>query len=543
MSMVRRLSAPPPIWHDEADVVVVGSGAAGLAAALSAADGGRRVLVVTKGRLGNGATAWAQGGLAAAVGVDDRARLHVEDTLAAGAGLCDRAAVDILAARAPGVIADLVGLGARFDRRCDGSFELGREGGHHRDRIVHAGGDASGAEVARVLVAATERARARGTLAVLEQAQALDADVDGAGRVTGVRVLDGRGVGVIGTRALVLATGGLGQAYAATSNPLEATGDGVAMALRAGAVVTDLEFVQFHPTLLHVPGQTPPVLISEAVRGEGAVLVDARGEPVMRGLHPLGDLAPRDVVSASMHERMLQDGTDHLFLDGTDLGRTCWEHRFPSILAACRAVGLDPVTTPVPVAPGAHYACGGVRATLDGRTDVPGLFAVGEVAGTGVHGANRLASNSITEGLVAGRLLGARLGGTLPPVPGVTVQPATAALVHPDGRATMAQSTGRLAGVLRDPGDLRRLLDLLDAARTGAPCDTAAVQATNLHTVTAAIALSALAREESRGAHRRTDVTGPTAAWRRRLEVRLDPDSADAITKLRIEDGHQEAAA
>lgn len=543
MSVARRLSTPPPVWHDEADVVVVGSGAAGLSAALSAAAGGRRVLVVTKATLGSGATAWAQGGLAAVAGADDRIELHVEDTLTAGAGLCDRATVERVVTRAPAAIAELVALGARFDRQTDGSLELGREGGHHRDRIVHAGGDASGAEVTRVLVAASERARERGRLAVLEQAQALDADVDAGGQVSGVRVLDARGVGVIATRALVLATGGLGQAYAATSNPLEATGDGVAIGLRAGAVGTDLEFVQFHPTLLWAPGSARPVLVSEAVRGEGAVLVDALGAPVMRGLHPQADLAPRDVVASSMHARMLRDRTDHLYLDGTGLGRACWEHRFPTILAACRAAGVDPVAEPVPVAPAAHYACGGVRATLDGGTDVPGLFAVGEVAATGVHGANRLASNSVTEGLVAGRLLGARLARALPPRPGVTVAPTASALLDPADRASTALATGRLAGVLRDPDDLQRLLGLLGGATSVLRCDAAAVEATNLHTVTTAIAMSALARQESRGAHRRTDLTGTSAAWRHHLEVRLDPDSPDAVTALLVGPSRTDAAA
>ena len=537
-----RLSAPPPVWYDEADVVVVGSGAAGLSAALSAVAGGRRVLVVTKATLGSGATAWAQGGLAVVAGADDRGDLHVADTLDAGAGLCDRAAVERLVALAPGAIAGLAGLGARFDRRPDGSLELGREGGHHRDRIVHAGGDASGAEVARVLVTAAERARDQGLLVVLEQTQALDADVDAAGHVTGVRVLDDRGVGVIETRALVLATGGLGQVYAATSNPTEATGDGIALALRAGAVLTDLEFVQFHPTLLCAAGDTPPVLVSEAVRGEGAVLVDGDGEPVMRGLHPLADLAPRDVVASSMHARMVRDRTDHLYLDGTGLGRARWERRFPTILAACRATGIDPVTTPVPVAPAAHYSCGGVRASLDGVTDVPGLFAVGEVAGTGVHGANRLASNSVTEGLVAGRLLGARLARALPPPAGATSAPAVAALLDPAGRSATAQATGRLAGVLRDPDELQRLLDLLAAAPTVPACDPAAVETTNLHTVSAVIARSALTREESRGAHRRTDANGQASAWQHHLEVRLDPASC-AATALLVGRGHQELAA
>lgn len=543
MTVLQRLSAPPPVWYDEADVVVVGSGAAGLSAALSAAAGGRRVLVVTKTTLGSGATAWAQGGLAAVAGADDHARLHAEDTLNAGAGLCDRAAVERLVAQAPAAIAHLVGLGARFDRCPDGSFELGREGGHHRDRILHAGGDASGAEVARVLVAAAERAGEQGCLDVLERTQALDADVDANGHVTGVRVLDGRGVGVISTRALVLATGGLGQAYSATSNPLEATGDGIAIALRAGAVLSDLEFVQFHPTLLHTPGQAYPVLVSEAVRGEGAVLVDAHGERVMRGLHPMADLAPRDVVASSMHARMVRAGTDHLYLDGTHLGRACWEHRFPTILAACRAVDIDPLTAPVPVAPAAHYACGGVRASLDGGTDVPGLFAVGEVAATGVHGANRLASNSVTEGLVAGRLLGARLARALPPTTGTTVESAWSTLIDPGSRAATAGATGRLAGVLRDPDDLQRLLDLLDAAPTTWECNAASVEASNLHLVSTVIARSALVREESRGAHRRTDVTAASPSWQRHLEVRLDRADRAVLTALSVGYGHREVAA
>jgi L-aspartate oxidase len=533
--VARRLAVGDGAPDRQTDVVVVGSGAAGMSAALRAADAGLEVLLVTKAELGAGATAWAQGGLAAVLSPVDSLDAHVADTLTAGAGLCDPEAVRSVVAAAPAAIDDLIALGARFDRTATGSIDLGREGGHGVSRIVHAGGDASGAEVVRVLADAVRSAIDSGRIELAEHTYALDARLDVAGRVAGLVVLSPTGVSTIGCRALVLATGGLGQAFAVTTNPAGATGDGVALALRAGAVVTDLEFVQFHPTMLVPPGGRRPddrgVLVSEAVRGEGAVLVDLAGNPVMTGAHPMADLAPRDVVSAAMHARMRATGAAHLLLDGTHLGRATWERRFPTILQLCRARGVDPVTTPVPVSPAAHYACGGVRAALDGTTSVPGLYAVGEVAATGLHGANRLASNSVTEALVAGSLSGRRLVRELSvAATGAAfadeTEPPT--LVDPATRPASADAMSSRAGVLRAPEDLRRLLEQLDAvaSQPGVGLTAAAVEATNLHTVSVLVATAASLRTESRGCHRRSDVPERVASWVRHVDLELGAESA-----------------
>jgi L-aspartate oxidase len=397
--------------------------------------------------------------------------------------------VAALTAQAPQEIARLAAGGAQLERTT-----LHLEGGHSRHRIVTAGGDAIGREVHRVLRAALLESRVE----VLTGGIALDALTDSRGSVGGI--LAGLAgpygelrVGTVRARAVVLATGGFGQAFATTTNPAGVTGDGLALAARAGAELRDLEFVQFHPTVLWQPaaaGQCP--LLTEALRGAGAVLVDAAGMPVMAGRHPLGDLAPRDVVSAAMQQRM--GLADHLWLDATGLGRAVLERDFPTVTALCLDRGIDPATEPVPVAPGAHYACGGIRAGLDGRTSVAGLYAVGEAASTGVHGANRLASNSLTEALIAGRLTGLR-----PPPDGPGADPA-----H---RPALAAAMSREAGVLRSPAGLERLRQILDQVPgAGNGLDQAMVEATNLHTVSVLVATSARARAESRGCHRWRDV-------------------------------------
>ena len=454
-------------WRRDADLVVVGSGAAGISAALTAAAAGLRVLVVTKDLVG-GATPLAQGGLAAALGPRDSAASHVSDTLAAGAGLCESEVVAALAAGAPGAIDWLVGLGARLETR-----DLRLEGGHSHRRIVHSGDDATGAEVHRVLLAAllasgveildrtvaldlimegpaapAAAGRGKAGTGLGQQAVVEDPAVRGAadgGRAgigTGLRVMDGTAtasacpdgaparmpvparrvtgllagvigpdgrlaVGAVDAPAVVIAAGGLGQAFATTSNPAGATGDGIAIAARAGAVLRDLEFVQFHPTVLWLPGtsgQCP--LITEALRGAGAVLRDLDGAPLMAGHDPRGDLAPRDVVAARMAEVIGTGKAGHVWLDATGVDADLLETGFPTVLAACRKHGIDPVTEYIPVAPGAHYSCGGILADLDGQTSVPGLYAVGEAGSTGVQGANRLASNSVTEAIIAGRRAG-----------------------------------------------------------------------------------------------------------------------------------------
>ena len=422
------------VAEEEVDVLVVGSGVAGLSAAL-AVPAGLTVLLATKDRLGHSATRYAQGGIAAVLGpeplgsgpggwVQDSVAEHVADTLAAGAGLCDPVAVQLLAAEGAQAIADLRARGVRFDRaELDGGLARTREGGHSRSRVVHAGGDATGAELERAL---TEAVRADPAVRSAEHTFLVDL-LTTDGRVTGALLWSG-GPRLVRAGAVVLASGGAGQLYADTTNPPLSTGDGIAAALRAGAVLADLEFVQFHPTALHVafdppdrpgdppggPPDPPRPLISEAMRGEGAVLRDGDGSPVMDGVHPLGDLAPRDVVTRAMASRMAATGARHLWLDATAIPARQLERRFPTILARCRAAGIDPSRQPIPVSPAAHYLMGGVVTDLDGRTTLPGLFAVGEAACTGVHGANRLASNSLLEGVVFAARIGQALAGPGP---------------------------------------------------------------------------------------------------------------------------------
>ena len=569
-------------WRRDADVVVIGSGAAGISVALTAAASGLRVLVVTKDLVG-GATPLAQGGLAAALGAGDTPAAHVSDTLIAGAGLCEPDIVAALADGAPGAIGWLAGLGARLETR-----DLRLEGGHSARRIVHSGDDATGAEVHRTLLAAL---LASG-IEILDRTVALDllpgAAVGagtgagtGTGTGTGARAARGTAAanavpagpqagepvtarsvagltaafigaggrltpGLISARAVVIAAGGLGQAFGTTSNPAGATGDGIAIAARAGAVIRDLEFVQFHPTVLWLPGasgQCP--LVTEALRGAGAVLRDAGGTPLMAGHDPRGDLAPRDVIAARMAEVIAAGNAGHVWLDATELGSDLMENGFPTVTAACRKHGIDPVTEMIPVAPGAHYSCGGILADLDGRTSLAGLYAAGEAASTGVQGANRLASNSVTEAIIAGRRTGAAVAGALSRagwsrgVPGVPGQErfGPVALRTSEGPAVnrgavadrhlLAQAMSRYAGVMRDGDGLARLLEVI--AETGAPCslgpatalegadepwslDLESVEAANLRAVSMLIAVGARRRAESRGCHRRRDAAGPAAA-------------------------------
>jgi L-aspartate oxidase len=534
-----RLRAPEPGWVIQADTVVVGSGIAGLTVAREARRHGT-VLLVTKTLLEAGSTAWAQGGIAAALAPEDSPQDHQADTLDAGVGVCDVDAVRVLVTEGPARVRDLISLGTRFEQAADGSIALTREGGHHRDRIAHAGGDATGREISRALVAALEAVQADPGVEVLEHALVIDllrgpAGASGRSPVCGVtlHVLgegERDGVGAALGRAVVLATGGLGQVYASTTNPPVATGDGMAAALRAGAELADLEFVQFHPTVLWLgpskTGQQP--LISEAVRGEGAVLRDVHGRRFMAGRHPLGDLAPRDVVAKGVVEAMRDTDAEHVFLDARHLGGAFLEERFPSIVARCRSLGIDPATEQIPVAPAQHYASGGVRTDLSGRTSLPGLYACGEVSCTGVHGANRLASNSLLEGLVFGHRIAADLGRRRPPQLEPVPHPATEGLLDGHLRLDLQEAMTRGAGVIRDAAGLVAARDVLAALcegdGKGGP-DSAAWETTNLLAVAQVLAEHALLREETRGGHWRADHPDrDDARWRGHLVSRLTPD-------------------
>ncbi|MGW3437491.1 L-aspartate oxidase [Streptomyces bacillaris] len=546
-----RLTAPAPGWAIDADVVVVGSGVAGLTTALRCAAAGLDTVVVTKARLDDGSTRWAQGGIAAALGEGDTPEQHLADTLVAGAGLCDEEAVRTLVTEGPDAVRRLITTGAHFDTTDSGDIALTREGGHHRRRIAHAGGDATGAEISRALVEAVRAAALR----IIENALVLDLLTDAEGRTAGVSLHvmgEGQhdGVGAVRAPSVVLATGGMGQVFSATTNPSVSTGDGVALALRAGAEVSDLEFVQFHPTVLFLgadsEGQQP--LVSEAVRGEGAHLVDATGARFMLGQHELAELAPRDIVAKAITRRMHEHGTEHMYLDARHFGARMWEQRFPTILAACRAHGIDPVTEPVPVAPAAHYASGGIRTDLRGRTTVPGLYACGEVACTGVHGANRLASNSLLEGLVFAERIAADIAETRPPrtepaeAPGDADAPVP--LLAPEARTAIQRTMTRGAGVLRSAESLAAAAEELEALHRSAAADAddpepkVAVpgvdtwEVTNLLLVSRVLVAAAREREETRGCHWREDRPDrDDEHWRRHLVVRIAADRTPAVRR------------
>jgi len=525
------------------DVLVLGSGVAGLSAAVRLAGPGAppattlSLGVLTKGALAQSTTRWAQGGVAAVLGGDeDSTDLHLADTLAAGAGLCDEEAVRIMVDEGPGRVEELIALGVEFDREATGLLALAREGGHSRPRVVHAGGAATGAEVERALVDATYASAS----AVLEGWFALDLLVDG-GRCVGVTALAPAGGDPVEIRAehVVLATGGAGQLFSVTTNPRESTGDGVAMALRAAVPTADVEFIQFHPTALHHPAMPRP-LLSEALRGHGAILRDRDGERFV------DELAPRDMVSRAMAARMAEQGVDHLWLDATRLER--FSTRFPTIAASLSSIGLDPERDWLPIAPAAHHLSGGVVTDLWGATALPGLWAVGEVACTGVHGANRLASNSLLEGMVFGARLAERIetgsggpeaSGALravlraAPIDGIgcTFLPERAAPAGAGAdrlaavdvaklRDTLQRAMTRGAGVVRSAVSLRVARDVVDetASVLGAAATSAgAGELANLLRLADALLDAALARTETRGAHARSDYPDTDPAWRRRI--------------------------
>ncbi|WP_328355792.1 L-aspartate oxidase [Mycobacterium sp. NBC_00419] len=498
-------------WQQRADVVVIGTGVAGLAAALAAHRRGSRTVILSKAD--DTATFHAQGGIAVVLPhTDDSVDAHVRDTLSAGAGLCDPDAVRSIVADGYAAVADLVDDGARFDESAPGQWALTREGGHSVRRIIHAGGDATGAEVQRALN------HAAATLDIRRNHVALEILHDGTA-VTGVLVRNPDGLGVVHAPSVILATGGAGHLYSATTNPEGSTGDGIALALWAGVGVSDVEFIQFHPTMLFARdagGRRP--LITEALRGEGAVLRDARGESVTAGVHPMGDLAPRDVVAAAIEARLRDTGDECVFLDARSIDH--FERRFPTVTAACHAAGIDPTTQPIPVVPGAHYSCGGVSTDVYGRTELPGLFAAGEVARTGMHGANRLASNSLLEGLVVGGRAGRAAAG----------HAATAAVslakyepMQRDSldRRLLQSAMTRYASVDRDAHGLGELADTLARATPRPLSSRADFEDVALTATARIVAAAALARTETRGCHHRGDYpqTDPAQAYSRILHA------------------------
>jgi len=528
------------------DYVIIGSGIGGLYAAIQAREHGS-VLVVTKGSIDDCNTRWAQGGIAAPIGAGDSAKEHLRDTIEAGAGLVDEEAARVLTSEAAARIEDLVGLGVPFDTS-EGEIALAREGAHSQARVLHAGGDSTGAHIELTLASL---ARQEG-IAVLENTIATEivkGEAPNSARPTSASKRAERGV--YGIRALntkmgeaseysclhlILATGGAGQMYRVSTNPAVATGDGIALAYRAGAEVTDMEFVQFHPTALRLPG-VQPFLISEAVRGEGGTLRDVRDERFMPEYDERAELAPRDVVARAIVDRMAETGADHVLLDVTHLVRGHVIARFPQIYRFCLDAGLDITREPIPVSPAAHYTMGGIRTNVWGETTLAGLYACGECACTGVHGANRLASNSLLETVVFAQRVIQRTveapGGSAPGTPGaLDISDPAASESGPPAREAVQSLMWDNAGIVREAGGLaqaKAALSAWDGALTrerseGDPrvalTDRAGLELRDLILCSRLVAEAALLREESRGAHYRTDFPEAREDWRRHLVFR-----------------------
>ena len=501
------------------DVVIIGSGVAGLSAALAAAPG--RVTILTKTAFGDGNSTWAQGGLAAAVGADDSPERHADDTVSVGVGLNNDEAVRVLTVEGADRARQLVGLGAAFDRDANGELELAKEAAHSVRRILHAT-DATGAEIVRTLRAA---ALANKAITVEERALVLDLVV-ASGQVVGALALHhDRGLVFHRAGAVILATGGSGQLYAATTNPPEATADGLALAARAGAILRDLEFVQFHPTALAAPGVDPLPLVTEALRGEGSILVDENGHRFAFDHHADGELAPRDVVARAIARHRIAGY--QTFLDTRQAIGDRFPTRFPTVFASCQLHGIDPRVELIPVSPAAHYHMGGVASDVDGRSSMSGLWTCGEVSATGVHGANRLASNSLLEGLVFGARAGADAaaegpGGTHK-VHVSEAKPGEQRDIVPTLRRTMWEHVG----LSRDAAGLTAAIETLD----GLDAKALHPEAANLLLVSRMLTRAAYLRQESRGAHYRSDFPDTEPAWARHMDVHLDGNDIIAETQ------------
>jgi L-aspartate oxidase len=519
----------PPVQRVRTDFIVVGAGVAGLRAAIELASVGR-VLVIAKDSLRESSSEYAQGGIAAALSDDDEVELHEQDTLVAGDGLCDAEAVRILVEEGPAAIEQLINWGTAFDRE-GAELLFGREGAHSRNRILHAHGDSTGREIVRTL---RHHARALENVTFQSFAAVTDLLVEG-GEVIGVAAYDEttRSVVLVEARGVLLATGGLGRVFENTTNPDVATGDGVACAFRAGAAISDIEFVQFHPTALYIPN-APRFLLSEALRGEGAYLRNASGERFMERYHPLKELAPRDVVSRSIVMELRASEDPSAFLDLTHMAAGFVAERFPRIYQTCLQYGIDLETTPAPVRPAAHYAMGGVRTDLFGRTTLPRLFAAGEVACTGVHGANRLASNSLLEGVV----FGSRAGDAMKSLDCPDAAPAQccpSALIPVISERELRAIAWNACGILRSGPELaaaHKRIKSRDRQPLEAPVRSD-YELRNIHQVAFLISLAALAREESRGGHYRTDFPAKSASFEKHSIVTRDRTDTDAQIAFR----------
>jgi L-aspartate oxidase len=478
--------------------LILGAGVAGLFTALKLSPFPSLILAGTRPGT-SGSSAWAQGGIAAAMGPDDSWQAHAADTLAAGAGSCDKAVVEIVTSEAKARIEDLLAIGVPFDRKPDGSLALGREAAHSANRIVHVAGDRAGAEVTRTLA---QKALLTPSVSILEGYHAVELAMEG-GRVAGLFARHGQGrdarLILFRSHAVIFATGGLGSLYAVTTNPPEARGEGVGMAARAGAVIADAEYVQFHPTAIAI-GRDPAPLATEALRGEGATLIDETGRRFMPALHPDAELAPRDVVARALHRKIAAG--HKTFLDCREAIGTTFEKRFPTVYAACREGGIDPATMPIPVAPAAHYHMGGIAADTSARASLEGLWAVGECASTGLHGANRLASNSLLEALVFGARAAEDISGHVAARTGRGTPPAPRRFAPTPPPHVLRDAMTRHVGLERDRDGLTAALATIEKVeRAGAPDPSLLNMTATAKLVTAA----ALLRKESRGAHFRTD--------------------------------------
>lgn len=531
------------------DVIIVGSGAAGLYAALCLPKTYKTALV-TKEQLQTGASDWAQGGIAAAIASDDSPSLHQEDTLSAGAGLCDPQAVEFLVQNAPAAIASLVEMGVSFDRKKD-RLALTREAAHSRHRVLHAA-DTTGRAIVDTL---TQKVQQQPNITIVAEAVALNLVIE-QNRCGGVRLLYQNQIFDLSGRAVILATGGGGQVFEQTTNPTVSTGDGVAIAARAGAVLRDLEFFQFHPTALTLPG-APRFLISEAVRGEGAHLIDAEGQRFVYRYHPAGELAPRDVVSRAIYNHLQATSTDHVYLDLRPIPTGQIKRRFPNIIAVCQHWGVDPFEQPIPVAPAAHYWMGGIAVVGNNATSIPGLYAIGETASTGVHGANRLASNSLLECIVyAAGFRHLQLESLE-----LISKPSKTKVIAADWqeylttiksiRNQLPQLVWQNAGICRNQTHLSQAItqirDWYECLLSLPPADyifsssnlsyqletpqaqsilKLLAETTNLTEIAYLIVQSALFRTESRGGHFRTDYDSPSTAWQLHTQVQKNSNAA-----------------